>query len=63
MWTCGLVLALRCTNSYNIPIFGLGVMPQKQNPCELKAALVAKFYFILKVFWVGFFFINSLQSS
>jgi hypothetical protein len=30
-WTCGLVLALGHTNFYKIPIFGLGVMPQKQN--------------------------------
>ena len=28
-WTCDLVLALRRTNFYKIPIFGLGVMPQK----------------------------------
>jgi hypothetical protein len=28
-WTCGLVLASRRTNFYKIPIFGLGVMPQK----------------------------------
>jgi hypothetical protein len=27
-WTCGLILASRCTNFYKIPIFGLGVMPQ-----------------------------------
>jgi hypothetical protein len=27
----GLVLASRRTNFYKIPIFGLGVMPQKQN--------------------------------
>jgi hypothetical protein len=39
---CGLVLASRCTNFYKILIFGLGVMPQKKIPCELKAARVAK---------------------
>jgi hypothetical protein len=58
-WTCGLVLASRRTNFYKILIFGLGIMPQKQNPCELRAARAANFYFILKLFWVGFFFINS----
>jgi hypothetical protein len=47
-WTCGLVLASRCTFSYKILIFGLGVMPPKQNPCTLR---------------VGLFFINSLQIS
>jgi hypothetical protein len=44
--TCGLVLASRRTNFYKIPIFGLGVMPQKQNPCELRAAQAAKKLFI-----------------
>jgi hypothetical protein len=41
-WTCSLVLASRCTNTYKILIFGLGVMPQKQNPCELRTTRVAK---------------------
>jgi hypothetical protein len=62
-WTCGLVLASRCTNFYKILIFGLGVMPQKQNPCEVRAARAAKKLFIFKLFWVGIFFKNSLQSS
>jgi hypothetical protein len=38
-------------------------MPQKKNPCEIRAARVAKQLFIFKLFWVGIFFINSLQSS
>jgi hypothetical protein len=29
LWTCGLVLASRCTNFYKIPIYGYTVMPQK----------------------------------
>jgi hypothetical protein len=41
-WICGLVLASRHTNSYKILIFGLGVMPQKQNPSEVRAARAAK---------------------
>ena len=41
-WTCGLVLASRRTNSYKILMFGLGVLPQKQNPSEVLAARVAK---------------------
>jgi hypothetical protein len=44
--TCGLVLALRRTNFYKILIFGLGIMPQKQNPSELRAAQAAKKLFI-----------------
>jgi hypothetical protein len=45
-WTCGLVLASRCTKFYKILIFGLQVMPQKQNPCELRVAWAAKKLFI-----------------
>jgi hypothetical protein len=41
-WTCGLVLASRHTNFYKIPIFGLGIMPQKQNSFVLQASWVAK---------------------
>jgi hypothetical protein len=62
-WTCGLVPASRRTNFYKILIFGLGIMPQKQNPFELRATRAAKKLFIFSLFWVGFFFINSLQSS
>jgi hypothetical protein len=62
-WTCGLVLALRCTNFYKIPIFNLGAMPQKQNYFEVWAARAAKKLFIFKLVWAEFFFINSLQSS
>jgi hypothetical protein len=54
-WTRGLVLALRRTNFYKIPIFGLGVMPQKHNSFVLGAARATKKLFILKLFWVGFF--------
>jgi hypothetical protein len=53
------VLASRCTNFYKILIFNLGAMPQKQNYFEVRAAQVAKKLFILKLFWVGIFFINS----
>jgi hypothetical protein len=62
-WICGLVLASRHTNFYKIIIFGLGIMPQKQNPSELRAAQAAKELFIFQLFWVGFIFKNSLQSS
>jgi hypothetical protein len=31
-------------------IFSPGVMPQKQNPCELRAARVAKKLFVFKLF-------------
>jgi hypothetical protein len=30
-WTCGLVLASRCTNFYEIPIYTIGAMPQKHT--------------------------------
>jgi hypothetical protein len=43
--TLGLVLALRCTSFNKILIFGLGVMPQKQNLCKLRVARVAKLFF------------------
>jgi hypothetical protein len=45
-WTCGLVLASRCTNFYEIPISNLGAMPQKQNYFEVRAAWAAKKLFI-----------------
>jgi hypothetical protein len=38
-------------------------MPQKQNYFEVWAAWATKKLFILKLFWVEFFFINSLQES
>jgi hypothetical protein len=38
-------------------------MLQKQNYFEVRAAWAAKKLFILKLFWVGFSFINSSQSS
>jgi hypothetical protein len=41
-WTCGLVLASRRTKFYKIPIFGLGVIPQKQNSFVLEATWAAK---------------------
>jgi hypothetical protein len=52
----GLVLASRCTNFYKIPIFGLGVMPQKQNSFVLWAARVAKktYHFIFFGGWIFF---------
>jgi hypothetical protein len=58
-WTCGFILASRRTNFYNIPIFGLGVMPQKQNSFVLGAAQAAKktFYFSTFLGWI--FFIDS----
>jgi hypothetical protein len=61
--TCSLVLASRRTNFYKIPIYSLGAMLQKQNYFEVQAARAAKKLFILKLFWVDFFFINSSQSS
>jgi hypothetical protein len=54
-WTCGLVLASRCTNIYEIPISSLGAMLQKQNYFEVQATQAAKNLFILKLFWVEFF--------
>jgi hypothetical protein len=30
-WTCGLVLALRCTNFYKIPIYSDTIMPKNNN--------------------------------
>jgi hypothetical protein len=38
-------------------------MLQKQNYFEVRATWVAKELFILKLFWVEFFFINSSQES
>jgi hypothetical protein len=38
-WTCGSVLASRCTNFYKIPIFGDIVMPQKHIFLVMQAAL------------------------
>jgi hypothetical protein len=61
--TCGLVLASRRTNFYKIPVPSLGAMPQKQNYFEVRATRATNFIFILKLFWVEFFFINSSQSS
>jgi hypothetical protein len=54
-WTCGLVVASRRTNSYKILIFGLGVMPQKQNPCELRAAQAGNFIKKIIPFGLEFF--------
>jgi hypothetical protein len=61
--TCGLVLASRCNDFYEIPISSLGAMPQKQIYFEVQAAQAAKKLFIFQIFWVEFFFINPLQSS
>jgi hypothetical protein len=61
-WTCGLVLASRCTNFYKIPIFNLGAMPQNQNYFEVRAARAAKKLFIFKLFWVGIFFHEFLTK-
>jgi hypothetical protein len=54
--TCGLVLASRCTNFYEISISILGAMPQKQNYFEIRVAQAAKKHFIFQLFWVEFFF-------
>jgi hypothetical protein len=62
-WTCGLVLASRHTNFYEIPISSLGAMLQKQDYFEVRVAQAAKKLLIFKLFWVEFFFINSSQSS
>jgi hypothetical protein len=55
-WTCDLVLASRRTNFYKIPIFGLGVMPQKQNSFVLGAAQATTktFYFLTFLGWIFF---------
>jgi hypothetical protein len=61
-WTCGLVLISRRTNFYKIPISNLGAMPQKQNYFPVRATQAAKKLFILKFFWVGFFFHKFLTK-
>jgi hypothetical protein len=38
----GTRVASRGTNFYKIPIFGLGVMPQKQNSFVMRVAQAAK---------------------
>jgi hypothetical protein len=35
---------------YSNAIFSPGVMPQKQNPCELRAARATKKLFVFKLF-------------
>jgi hypothetical protein len=42
--TCGLVLASRHTNFYEILISNLGAMPQKQNYFAVRAARAANFF-------------------
>jgi hypothetical protein len=54
-WRCGLVLVLRCTNFYKILIFGLGIMPQKQNPSELRATWATKNFLFFNFFELDFF--------
>jgi hypothetical protein len=61
--TCGLVLASRCTNFYEISISSLGAMPPQKNDFEVWAARAAKKLFIFQLFWIKFFSINSSQSS
>jgi hypothetical protein len=65
--TCGLVLASRHTNFYKILIFGLGVMPQKQNSFVLRATRATKktFYFLTFLGWIFFhkFLTNFLNIS
>jgi hypothetical protein len=53
--TCGLVLASRRTNFFEILISNLGAMPQIQNYFEVCAAWVAKKLVIFKLFWLVFF--------
>jgi hypothetical protein len=55
-WTCGLVLASRYTNFYKILIFGLGVMPQKQNSFRLRVARAdpKTFYILTFLGWIFF---------
>jgi hypothetical protein len=56
-WPCGLVLASRRTNFYKIPIFGLGIMPQKENSFVLEAAARAAkktFNFLIFLGWIFF---------
>jgi hypothetical protein len=54
--TCGFVLASRGTNFYKIPIFDLGVMPQKQNSFVLSTTWAAKKinYFLTFLGWIFF---------
>jgi hypothetical protein len=51
-----LVLASRCTNSYKILIFGLGVMPQKKNYFKFRAPRADQktFYFLTFLSWIFF---------
>jgi hypothetical protein len=67
--TCGLVLASRCTNFYKIPIFGLGVMPQKHNSFVLGATWATKktFYSLTFLGWISILcfitkFLNILST-
>jgi hypothetical protein len=48
-------IASRCTNFYKIPIFDLGVMPQKQNSFVLWVAWVAKKLLLKNKFGLDFF--------
>jgi hypothetical protein len=55
-WTCGLVLALRRTNFYKIPIFGYTVMPQKYILFVMRAASGSqKTSYFLNFFGLDFF--------
>jgi hypothetical protein len=49
-----LVVASKRTNSYKIFIFGLGAMPSKQNPYELRVARIVKNFLFKKNFsWIS----------
>ena len=55
LWTCGFVLASRCTNFYKIPIFSLVIMYQNAFFFSTQVAW--------KVFLVEIFFTNFHLSS
>jgi hypothetical protein len=57
-WTCGLVLASRRTNFYKIPIFVQQLCPKNKIILSCGQLRATKKLLILKLFWVGFFFIN-----
>jgi hypothetical protein len=59
--TCGLVLALRQTTFYKIPISGLAIMPLKQKKIyfEMRAVSGNQFFLVLDLCKLVFIFINS----
>ena len=60
-WTCGLVLALRGTNFYEIPISSLGAVLQRQLFWS-STTWATNFYLFLNFLWLDFFFNRFLTK-